>query len=48
MLMPPILTLISLLYSSDGNSSHSLLIDELAEACLALDDAIWHVAPDAD
>jgi hypothetical protein len=39
------LTLISLLYSSDGNCSHGLLVDELAEARLALDDAVGDVAP---
>ncbi len=41
------LTLISLLYSGDSDGSHSLLVDELAETCLALDDAIGHIAPDA-
>ena len=41
------LTLVSLLYSSDGNGGHSLLVDELAEARLALHDAIGDVAPGA-
>ncbi len=40
-----ILTLVSLLYSSDRNSSDSLVIDELAEARFALDDTIGNVAP---
>jgi hypothetical protein len=40
-----LLTLISLLYSGDSNSGHGLLIDKLAEACLALDDAIGDVTP---
>jgi hypothetical protein len=40
-----ILTLVGLLYSSDRNGSNSLLIDELAEARLALDDTIRNVAP---
>jgi hypothetical protein len=39
------LTLVSLLYSSDGNGGHGLLVDELAEARLALHDAIGDVAP---
>ena len=38
------LTLVSLLYSSDGNGGHSLLVDELAEARLALHDAIGDIA----
>ena len=41
------LTLISLLYSGDSDGSHSLLVDELAETCLALDDAVGDIAPDA-
>ena len=41
------LTLVSLLYSSGGNGGHSLLVDELAEARLALHDAIGDVAPGA-
>ena len=40
-----VLTLVSLLYSGNCNGSDSLLVDELAEACLALDDAIGDVAP---
>ena len=38
------LTLVSLLYSSEGNGGHRLLIDELAEARLALHDAIGDIA----
>ena len=41
------LTLVSLLYSSEGNGGHRLLIDELAEARLALHDAIGDIAPGA-
>ena len=40
------LTLVTLLYSSDGNGGHRLLIDEL-EARLALHDAIGDIAPGA-
>ncbi len=39
------LTLVSLLYSGNCNGSDSLLVDELAEARLALDDTIGNVAP---
>jgi hypothetical protein len=41
------LTLISLLCSSDSNGGHWLLIDQLAEARLALHDAIGNIAPGA-
>jgi hypothetical protein len=39
------LTLVSLLYSGNCNGSDGLLVDELAEARLALDDTIGNVAP---
>ena len=41
------LILVTLLYSSEGNCGHRLLIDELAEARLALHDAIGDIAPGA-
>ena len=41
------LTLVSLLYNNEGKGGHRLLIDQLAEARLALHDAIGDIAPGA-
>ena len=38
------LTLVSLLYNNEGKGGHRLLIDQLAEARLALHDAIGDIA----